>query len=198
MGNPALAPHDRFTYRQYLTWPDSERWELIDGQAWSMSPAPIRRHQAVVGRLHLAIGGFLKGRPCQAFVSPFDVLLPKGDEPDGDVDTVVQPDIVVYCDRSKLTRAGSRGAPDLVVEVLSPSTSKKDLAEKFALYERHRVREYWVVDPGNAAIQVWRLRDCGGYDDGELRDLVRDPSPIASKVLEGLVVDPVELFSDIE
>jgi Uma2 family endonuclease len=111
---------------------------------------------------------------------------------------VAQPDIVVYCDRSKLTEAGARGAPDLVVEILSPSTSKKDLNEKFDLYERHGVREYWVVDPGNESIQVWRSRPDGGFDPGELRDMMRDPSPIASKVLEGFAVDPKELFTDLD
>ncbi|MDA8427122.1 MAG: Uma2 family endonuclease [Treponema sp.] len=198
MGDPAVTPRERFTYRQYLSWPDPERWELIDGQAWSMSPAPARRHQIVVGRLYAAIYDFLKGKSCQAFVAPFDVLLPQGGEPDGEVDTVVQPDIVVYCDKSKLTYAGARGAPDLAVEVLSPSTSKKDLAEKFALYERQGVREYWVVDPGNGAVQVWRLESAGGYGSGELRDFVRDASPIVSRVLEGFSVDPAELLSDLD
>ena len=84
------------------------------------------------------------------------------------------------------------------MEILSPSTSRKDQSVKFDLYERHRVREYWVVDPGNKSIQVWRLRPEGGFDEGELRDLLRDPSPIVSKVLEGFTVDPKELFADLD
>ena len=119
-------------------------------------------------------------------------------EADDDVDTVVQPDIVVYCDKSKLTDKGARGAPDLAVEILSPSTSKKDLNEKFALYERSGLREYWVVDPGNRSVEVWRLGADGRYDSGELREKWRDWSPIASRVLVGLAIDPEEIFVELE
>ena len=198
MGNPNLAPDERFTYRQYRTWPDSERWELIEGQAWSMSPAPRRVHQELVWRFSSLLSSFLKGKPCKAFTAPFDVLLPAGDEADDEVDTVVQPDIVVYCDTSKLTEAGARGAPELAVEILSPSTSKKDMNEKFSLYEKRDVREYWAIDPGNKAVQVWRRGRDGRYDAGELRDSLRDFSPIASRILEGFVVDPKELFMELD
>jgi len=196
MGNPALAPDERFTYRHYKTWPDSERWELIDGHAWAMSPAPTRYHQRLLGRIFSWLDSFLKGRPCQAYFAPFDVLLPEGDETDDDTATVVQPDIVVYCDRSKLTNAGARGAPDLAIEILSPSTAKKDQNEKFGLYERHGVKEYWVVDPAGRWLCVYRLTKQGAYDEGELRDTLRDWSPIASRVLEGFTVVPEELFAE--
>jgi len=198
MGNPALAPDERFTYRQYKTWPDSERWELIEGHAWNMSAAPTRYHQGLIGTLFNAIATFLKGKPCQAYLAPFDVLLPEGDEADDEVDTVVQPDIVVYCDRSRLTKAGARGAPDLAVEVLSPSTSKKDQREKFDLYQRHGVREYWVLDPVGAWLCVYRRKPSGEFDDGELRDPLREYGPIESKVLEGFVVEPAKLFEDMD
>jgi Uma2 family endonuclease len=198
MGDPAQTPHEKFTYRQYLTWPDSERWELIEGQAWSMSPAPRRLHQEISWRVSNLLSTFLEGHPCKAYQAPFDVLLPAGDEDDEEVDSVVQPDVVVYCDRSKLTDAGARGAPDLAVEILSPSTSKKDLHEKFDLYQKHGVREYWVIDPGNVALQVWRLTAIGKYDEGELRQHGRDFSPIASHVLEGFSIDPEKLFADLD
>jgi len=198
MGNPNLAPDERFAYRHYKTWPDSERWELIDGRAWAMSPAPLKRHQTLLGKLHLEFGNYLKGKPCKVFLAPFDVLLPSNDEADDEVDTVVQPDIVVYCDKSKLTRAGARGSPDIAVEILSPSTSKKDLSEKFSLYERHGVREYWVIDPGNQSVQVWRCTEKGRFDAGELRDFVHNFSPIASRVLEGFAIDPGELFAELD
>lgn len=181
MGDPALTPKEHFTYRHYRTWPDTERWELIEGQAWSMSPAPIRDHQSLVLSLASAMRSFLKGKVCQVFISPFDVLFPESDEPDDEVATVVQPDIVVFCDKSKLTRAGARGAPDLVVEILSSSTSKKDLNEKFNLYEKHGVCEYWVVDPAARSVWVYRLRAEGRFDNGELRDRLGDLSPIVSK-----------------
>jgi len=198
MGNPELAPKERFTYRNYRTWPEEERWEIIDGQAWSMSPAPMRQHQAVVRYMTEKFGAFLRGKPCKVYPAPFDVLLPSHDEADDEADTVVQPDLVVYCDRSKLTDRGARGAPDLTVEILSPSTQKKDLNEKFRLYERHGVREYWVVDPGNRSIQVWHLKSEGGYDEGELRDPLREYGAIPSLVLEGFSVEPAELFAEAD
>ncbi len=198
MGNPALAPEERFTYRHYRTWPDSERWELIQGRAWAMSPAPMRLHQKLSHILALLLGNFLQGKLCDVYEAPFDVLLPEGDEADEEVSTVVQPDIVVFCDKSKLTLRGARGAPELVVEITSPSTQKKDLNEKFNLYERHGVREYWVIDPGNRTIQVWHLESAGRYDGGELREPFRDYGRISSLVLEGFVVDPVQLFADMD
>jgi Uma2 family endonuclease len=198
MGNPAIDRSDRFTYRHYKTWPDEERWELIEGQAWNMSPAPSTRHQDIQAQLITALRNLLKGKSCKAFDAPFDVLLPRAGEADDEVDTVVQPDIVVYCDKSKLQKNGARGAPDLIMEILSPRTSRRDQNEKFRLYEKHGVREYWVVDPGNQSIWVWRLKAEGGYDEGELRDLLRDDSPILSKALEGFVVDPKELFAELD
>lgn len=198
MGNPAIDRGERFTYRHYRTWPDEERWELIDGQAWSMSPAPATRHQRLSRKLFTRIVTFLEGKSCEAFAAPFDVLLPRGREPDDEVDSVVQPDIVVYCDKSKVQEHGARGAPDLAIEILSPSTFKKDLNEKFRLFERHGVREYWIVDPGNKAVQVWRIKAEGGFDEGELRDGIHDRSPIESQVLAGFTVDPIELFADMD
>ena len=198
MGNPAVDVDDRFTYRHYKTWPDEERWELIDGRAWAMSPAPTTRHQRLSRKLFNRIANLLEGKPCEAFCAPFDILLPKGDESDDEVDTIVQPDIVVYCDRSKLTKSGARGAPDLAVEILSPSTSKKDLNDKFRLYERHGVREYWVVDTAGEWLCVYRLASDGHFDEGELRDRLGDLSLISSTILDGFTVDPKQLFEDLE
>ncbi len=196
MGDPAVDLNTHFTYAHYRTWPDEERWELIDGTAWAMSPAPIRFHQRIAGWFHARLDVFLEGKPCRAYIAPFDVLLPRADEPDDEVDCVVQPDVVVYCDRSKLTRAGARGAPDLALEVLSPSTSKKDQREKFDLYERAGVREYWVADPAGKWLCVYRRTKDGRFDEGELRDPDRDYRPIASAVLEGFVIDPSRLFEE--
>jgi Uma2 family endonuclease len=198
MGNPALTPGERFTYRHYKTWPDEERWELIDGHAWAMSPAPRRRHQELSAKLFREISVFVKGKPCKVYAAPFDVLLPEKDEADDDVDTVVQPDIVVFCDRSKLTERGARGAPDLAIEILSPSTSRKDQREKFDRYERAGVREYWIVDPAAWSIWLYHLGPGGRFDEGELKERLGDVAPIASKVLEGLVIDPMELFADLD
>ena len=198
MGNPAESPKERYTYRHYRTWPDSERWELIDGQAWAMSPAPRRRHQEVSGALFRKIGNFLEGKPCKVYEAPFDVLLPESDEDDDEVATVVQPDIAVFCDRSKLTERGARGAPDLVVEILSPSTSRKDLREKFDRYQRAGVREYWVVDAEAWSIWAYRRTAEGRFDEGELKERLGDLSPIESAVLPGLAIDPTQLFADLD
>jgi Uma2 family endonuclease len=196
VADPARALDERFTYGDYRKWLEGERWELIEGLPYSMSPAPFTRHQRLSGRFFNRIVNYLEGKPCEAFYAPFDVLFPKGEEPDDEVDTVVQPDIIVICDPLKITERGARGAPDLVVEILSPWTSKKDLNEKFRLYEKSGVREYWVVDPGNKSVQVWRLGPDGRYDQGELRDAVGGFEPMASRVLEGFAVDPAELLGE--
>jgi Uma2 family endonuclease len=198
MGDPALTPREHFSYRNYRTWPDSERWELIGGQAWSMSPAPTRRHQEVAGRLFTQLSTFLRGRPCKVYSAPFDVLLPEGEEPDEEVDTVVQPDVLVICDRTKLRDFGARGSPDLVIEVLSPSTSRKDQNEKLALYEKRGVKEYWVIDPWPWSIWVYHRAAEGSFDGGQLRERLRDRSPIASMAIEGFLVEPDELFADLD
>lgn len=156
-----------------------------------MSPAPSRAHQAILGELFALFREWLKDKPCQVYIAPFDVLLPSHrDQSEEEVDTVVQPDLSVFCHPERLTDAGARGAPDVVVEVLSPWTSKKDLNDKFSLYERHGVREYWVVDPAGS-VQVYRLNGTGRYDDPEI---VVKTGSVASAVLEGLQVDVAGLF----
>jgi len=194
MGNPALQPGERFAYRQYRTWPDDERWELIDGQAWNMSPAPLSAHQEILGRLLSRLASYLEGRPCKAFAAPFDVLLPVGEEDDDEVDTVVQPDIVVYCDRSRVTRRGGRGAPDFIVEILSARTAKKDFKEKYELYESRGVREYWIVDPDGKNIHAWILDPAGRYGE---ETVVGIEAPLSSAVFPGFEVDTAKLFGDL-
>lgn len=196
MGNPAEERNATFTYRQYKTWPDTERWELINGVAWAMSPAPLTNHQRIVRRIYGPLYQYLEGKPCEAFVAPFDVLFPREDEEDDLVDTVVQPDILVYCDKSRITRRGGRGAPDLVVEVISPFTSRKDQKEKYDLYESRGVREYWVVDQKAMWLCVYRRQADGKFDEGEIREEDFDFSPVESAVLPGFVVDPARIFAE--
>lgn len=142
-------------------------WELIDGVAYNMCAAPSRYHQGILTELNRQIGNFLAGRPCKVYVAPFNVLLPdhSGQEEEK-VATVVQPDLPVICDMEKLTEKGCTGAPDWIVEILSPYTSKKDFNEKLYLYERHGVREYWIVDPGNKYVHVYQLNEKGKYPEG--------------------------------
>jgi len=174
-----------FTYGDYRHWPEEERWELIDGAAYDMCPAPGRNHQDFVVELSYQIKDFLKGKPCKVYVAPLDVRLPDRNEADDEVKTVVQPDISVICDRSKLDQAGCRGAPDWIIEILFPAPSHKDQTVKKALYERHGVREYWLVDPESRLLTRYFLEE-GRY----LPPLVEPADGITPvRVLPGLEID---------
>ncbi|MBU1615453.1 Uma2 family endonuclease [bacterium] len=163
MALPAYKEVERYTYGDYLNWPDEERWELIEGEAYDMSPAPSRWHQQIAGELFKQIAVFLTGKKCEAYFAPFDVRLPEADEDDSETMTVVQPDIVVVCNPAKLDNRGCRGAPDLVVEILSPFTASKDQIEKLALYEKHGVKEYWIIHPTDNLLTVRLLEEDGKY-----------------------------------
>ena len=138
----ALRDREHHTYGDYLHWPENVRYELIDGAAYLMAPAPTLDHQDVAGELYRQLSNALLGKPGRAFIAPVDVRLPKAREADEQIDTVVQPDVLVVCDQAKLDRRGVRGAPDLVVEVLSPSTASHDQLLKRRVYERAGVPEY--------------------------------------------------------
>jgi Uma2 family endonuclease len=159
MGLP-LRDTQRHTYGEYRTWPEDVRYELIDGVAYAMAP-PVRAHQRVVVELLRQIADALQGSPCEVNVAPFDVRLPDADEADDDILTAVQPDIVVVCDPRKLDVRGCRGAPDLVIEVLSPSTAGHDQIVKLAAYERHGVAEYWLVHPTDRTVTVYTWTHSG-------------------------------------
>ncbi len=166
----ALKDHQYHCYGDYLTWPDDIRYELIDGDAYLMAPAPDLAHQEVAGEIFRQAANALLGRPCRALIAPVDVRLPKLDEADERIDTVVQPDVLVVCDANKLDRRGVRGAPDWVVEVLSPSTAGHDQIKKRQLYERHGVHEYWLIHPVDRVLTVYRLIN-GEYGKPELYEL---------------------------
>ena len=194
MGLPARKYDRTYTYGDYKTWSDDERWELIDGVAWNMSPAPSRTHQAISAELVRQLGNYLLGNPCEMYAAPFDVFFPESStQAEDDVTTVVQPDITVVCDQAKLVEKGCFGAPDLVVEILSPYTSKKDLKEKFDLYERSAVREYWVVDPGGAYVHIYRLDENGTYGEP---DILVHEGLATSNVLPGFSFDIAEIFKE--
>ncbi len=156
MGSSALDTSKRYTNADYQTWPEGERWELIDGVPYSMSPAPRRQHQRLVSLLITQLNIWFEGKTCMPLVSPLDVYLPEADEDFGDIETVVQPDLVVVCDEAKLIDEGVLGAPDFAIEVLSPSTAWRDQTEKRDLYERHGVREFWILNPETLEVTAWR------------------------------------------
>ena len=166
----------RFTYADYLHWPDGERWELIDGKAYAMALAPTISHQALAGQLFRQIDEALDGAPCRALIAPVDVLLPVPDEADEQATTVVQPDILIVCDPAKLTERNVRGAPDWIIEVLSPATARHDHLTKRALYERAGVREYWLVHPVDRVVTVYTLKD-GQFGSPEIADMAGERAP---------------------
>src|SRR5690606_11392878 len=142
-------PDDSFagyTYADYLKWDFEEIVELIKGKVFKKAAAPSRKHQEVSRNLTLLFGSFLKGQRCIVYAAPFDVRFSRNSE-DRKVDSVVQPDISVICDPSKLDEKGCFGPPDLIAEILSPNNSRVELQNKFELYQEFGVREYWIIHP---------------------------------------------------
>ena len=180
----ALRKEKHYTYADYLTWPDDARYELIDGEAFLMAPAPLIEHQEVAGDVYHQLRNQLDGKPCRPYIAPVDVRLPRADEADAAIDTVVQPDVLVVCDPAKIDRRGVRGAPDWLLEVLSPSTAAHDQIAKRRTYERAGVREYWLVHPGDRTLTVYVL-DNGQYGRPDIYEL-KDETPIG--VLPGVAI----------
>lgn len=148
-----------YTYADYLKWTFEERLELINGKLFKMSPAPSRMHQKLSWEIARGLSGYLNGKSCEAYAAPFDVRLPRKSKNDQDIVTVVQPDICVICDPSKLDDKGCLGAPDIVIEILSPGNNQKELKNKYDVYEEAGVREYWLVVPAEKAFWQYILQD---------------------------------------
>ena len=191
---PTLARdrQERFSYDDYSNWTDEGRWELIDGVAYDMSPAPSRLHQEMLLKIVRPIADFLDDTPCEIYVAPFDVRLPEVPEAaDKETLTVVQPDIVVVCDTSKLDERGCKGPPDFVIEILSPATAARDMKIKRDLYERHGIREYWLVHPTDKTVMVYRIGADNAYGKAVIctgEDIVE------STAIEGLKIGMADLF----
>jgi Uma2 family endonuclease len=196
VSDPARDQTGYFTYKDYRSWPEEERWELIDGIAYNMSAAPMIRHQFKLQKLHLEFATFFKGKPCTVMLAPVDIVLPRLGQSDEEADNVVEPDLFVVCDRSKIEERFVRGAPDLVVEILSPSTSKKDLKEKFELYERSGVREYWVVEPKACWMHRYVREEGGRYGPALVREKGDGGGPFASLIFTGFSIDIDDLFGE--
>jgi len=184
------AKKNEYSYGDYLLWPDNRRYEIIEGVVYDMTPAPTPEHQRLLGKLHLKIAGFLKGKDCEVFVAPLDVLLPEADEADEKVKTVVQPDLLVVCDSKKITPRGCRGAPDWIIEVLSPSTASKDQILKRRIYEKAGVREYWVIHPTDRTIMIYRLHKA----KLAFVDTYDDQAELKAACLPGLTIAAAEIF----
>ncbi|MCP5052579.1 MAG: Uma2 family endonuclease [bacterium] len=180
-----------FTYGHLLEWPEDERWELIDGIAYDMAAAPATRHQIVLGDLYRQISVYLLDKTCHVFLAPFDIRLPEAEEKEEDIRNVLQPDISVICDPKKIDERGCLGSPDLVIEVLSPSTAQKDKKVKFATYERFGVNEYWIVHPQDMTLTVFKLLAGKSYGRP---DVYLPEDKVSPGVLPELIIDLSTVF----
>jgi Uma2 family endonuclease len=184
---------DSYTYADYYSWPDGIQGELLDGQFYVREPGPSFRHQRVAGSLFSQMDAFFVGKPCIAVSAPLDVRLPRPGDDDGAERDVVQPDVAVICDRSKIDDRGCRGEPDWVIEVLSPSTRDRDCTVKRDLYERSGVRLYWTVSPQKRHFTVLRLGPEGRYGPGRTTEAV---GRHAVANYPGLVINWDRVFAD--
>ncbi len=191
--SPVHRPH---TYADLQRWPADERWELIEGEAYAMT-GPSWQHQRVSSNLVTQLNLHFSAHGCRVFHAPFDVRLARGSELDDAIETVVQPDISVVCDKTKLDSRGCRGAPELVIEILSPSTAARDHLTKRALYERHGVREYWLVHPLDRILTVYRRSDNAGVEPFGPVELLAATGKLASSSFPGLEVDWDAVFVDV-
>lgn len=180
-----------YSYLNYLQWREKERIELIDGIPYMMTPAPSRMHQEILFELGRQFGNTLKGKQCRGYTAPFDVRLPEDNSKnDHEIYTVVQPDLVVICDPSKLDSKGCIGVPDLVIEIISPSTASHDYIRKMELYEKHKVKEYWIVHPIDQIVMVYLLKD-GQYGKPMIYDR---EAMVQVEVIPEIEIDLKEVF----
>ncbi len=182
-----------YSYSNYMNWVFDERLELIKGKIFKMSPAPSRLHQQVSVNLLKALAIFLEGKSCKIYTAPFDVRFPKKSKADKDIYTVLQPDLCVICDKSKLDDRGCLGAPDLVIEILSPGNNKKELLNKYEVYEEFGVKEYWIVSPGDKTVLIYTLDEAGKYQPSKLFTLSEE---VTSTVLPDFVLNIDAVFED--
>lgn len=191
---PLPGEERKYTYADYLTWPEGERWEIIDGVPY-MQAAPTWQHQAISVELTSQINTYLKGKPCRVFAAPFDLCIPDYNEKDEEISNIIsQPDIVVVCDESKLRKTGYFGIPTLIIEISSPSTIRIDKVLKFNKFEKAGVKEYWIVEPEGKFISVFTLQENKRYGRPEI---YTDEDTIQVSGFPDLVIDLSTVFEKI-
>lgn len=183
-----------YTAADYLSWKFDGLVELIRGKIFKMSPAPGSNHQRVSSNLLRAFFRFFDHQPCEVFHAPYDVYLIHPGEDFRKTSNIVQPDVCVICDKSKIRREGCTGSPDLIVEILSPSNTRKDVEYKFALYEEYGVREYWIIHPAEGTVIVNVLQN-GQYTT--LRPLARG-QVLQSALFPALRINLEDLFNSVQ
>ncbi len=182
-----------YTYADYLLWKFEERIELFKGKIFKMSPAPGLKHQSISSWLHGELHIFFKNHKCKLFSAPFDVRLTTKNKKDEEITTVVQPDLCVVCDLEKLDERGCLGAPELVIEILSPGNSKKEMTNKFDLYEEAGVREYWIINPLDEMVLIYVLEN-GKFTNLQVKPIIDDY--ITSRLFPDLKIHTDEIFKD--
>ena len=180
-----------YSYADYMRFAFDERMEIIKGRLFQMSPAPSRYHQKSFGSIFSSLYNFLEGQKCEVYGAPFDVRLPKKSKEDKDIFTVVQPDVVVVCDPSKLDRRGCIGAPNIVVEILSPGNNKKELQNKYEVYEEAGVKEYWIVSTSDQTFFKYILNDTGKFEPTRL---LTAGDKVTTPILPEFVLDLDKVF----
>ncbi len=193
MGLAANSNIERYNYGDYQEWPDHERWELIDGIAYDMSPAPSRKHQKILGELFRQISTYLLNKTCDVYMAPFDVRFPGQDEKEEEIKTVLQPDISVICDPAKLDEKGCLGSPDLIMEIVSPATVQKDMREKLFIYEKYGVKEYWIIHPVDQILMVFKLLPNKKYGRPDIFSPLDQVKP---GILPDLTINLTTVFKD--
>ena len=189
-----LDLNKRYTFSDYLTWIDDVRRELIDGFIKMMSPAPVNIHQKISGNFYGFLWNYLRKKDCEVRYAPFDVRLPKNGEKENDkIYTVVQPDLCIICDPSKIDEKGCIGAPDFIIEILSKGSSKHDAKIKYELYQRHGVREYWIVHPTEQTVLVYVLNNTGKYEN---IGIFAQDEKVKVNIFEDFYIDLAEVFGD--
>jgi Uma2 family endonuclease len=197
-----------YSYAHYLRWAFDERLELIKGKIFRMSPAPARRHQEISQEINRHFLIHLKGKPCKVYAAPFDVRLPirkkkstppkdqklkseKNKVDDKEITTVVQPDLCVVCDPEKLDDRGCIGAPDIVVEILSPGNNSKEIQNKYEVYEETGVKEYWIVWPEEKTFMKYVLDDQGKFQPSRVMTI---GETVTTPILPGFELELDEVF----
>lgn len=190
---PLLKPEQKYSYADYLTWDEAERWEIIDGIPY-MQATPSRRHQEISGELYRQISNYLHDKTCMVYHAPFCVRLDIEND-DKDIKNVVEPDITIICDESKLDERGCKGTPDMIIEIISPSTGKNDRFVKFNKYEKSGVKVYWIVEPDTNLVNVFTLQDNGRYGRP---DIYEDKDKIKVSIFTNLEIDLKPVFNKKE
>jgi Uma2 family endonuclease len=184
-----------YSYADYLQWHFEDRLELIKGRIFKMTPAPASNHQRISWIISGELYNYLKNKSCQAYTAPFDVRLPrKGENEDKKIFTVVQPDVCIICDPVKVDTRGCTGAPDIVIEILSPGNNQKELRNKYEVYEETGVKEYWIVSPQDKTFLKYTLKTDGKYEPSKLMTM---GDIVTTAVLPGFSLDLEIVFAAI-